>query len=894
MRGGRAPHQAATVPRTVPCRAAKAVPAAALSAAAALAVAAGALLAAAAHAPAPGVAPRSYVPSAPRFAATLSAQALQVRFTRAGAQLHAGTTSLSLRLAAVRDGGTTETLAPVAPITAPRATEYVRPAISEWYVKRAHGLEQGFTVARPPRAHAVAARLDLGVAVGGNARLSISRSGASVLLGGPRGVRLRYGQLRASDASGRELPSRLSLRAGEIVIGIDTAGARYPLRIDPYVQLQPMILPGGEESVAGALGTTLAISGDGDTAVAGATRNDGAAFVFARPEASAAWARQGVKLVGVRENHRETQHLCTDELLEPSGCGFGASIALSSDANTALIGSPLEQAPCETGQCPLQGAAFVFTRSPGGVWAEQQRIVVGTAEESPGGRFGRAVALSADGNTALIGAPDSRGSAGAAWVFTRAGGHWSQQGPELVASSEAGPGHFGYAVALSADGASALIGAPADASDLGSAWSFTRSGEAWTPSGKLAAGAAESGPGHFGFSVALSAAGELGVVGGPASAANRGGAWSFAHTGAGWGGPETLTPLNRVDKAEFGYAVALAAHSSTALVGGPGDRLGKGAAWAFARVGAGWAGFSQKLTAPQAEEASNAGFGTSVGLSADGASALIGGPSEDDGNGVLWAFQRSGEGGGGGGQGPPPEVRSVKPREGPSGGGTVVTVIGANLAQATAVTFGGAPAVAETSSNEKLTVIAPPHAPGVVDVVVTANGSVSALNAHDQFTYTGEGGQPAPAPESPPQPPGSGAGTPSLSALPFGPSAAPAHCAASAPAKSITVNSKNRAVVKLVLGGLGTCRGRVSLAIRKAIAHHRAKLVTIASVSFSLPAGRTVSLSLALNKLGRSLLHAGHGKLNARLTVLKLSPAPAFARSASVRLGVAHKSTAKH
>jgi hypothetical protein len=825
------------------------------------------------------------------------ASTLQVRFTPSGAQLHAGPARVSLRLSGVGGAGAAEALPAATPHSSPRATEYLHPEIAEWYIHGARGLEQGFTIARPPHRTSSSGRFELHVQAAGNVRPSMSRSAASVILSGPGGVRLRYGELRSTDANGRNLPSRLSLRGGEIVIGVDAARARYPLRIDPFVQLQPMIRPEGEESVAGALGTTLAVSGDGDTALAGATRNDGAAFVFARPERAAPWARQGQKLVGLRENHRVTEHLCEEEAGEPQGCGFGAGVALSTDGNTALIGSPLELAPCEGGvECAQQGAAWVFTRSTGGVWTEQQRIVVGGAEESAAGRFGRSVALSGDGNTALIGAPGDGGHAGAAWVFTRSGGHWSQQGSKLVAPTEAGPGHFGFALALSAAGTSALIGAPADASNTGSAWSFTRSGTTWAPSGKLVAGPAESGEGHFGFSVALSAGGELALVGAPADTAGRGAAWSFAHTGAGWGGAETLTPLNELDKGEFGYAAALAGDGSVALVGGPGDHLNNGAAWAFTRAGSGWAGFSQKLIAPAAEAEAKAAFGAGVGVSADGANALVGGPAELDGNGALWAFGQNDESGGGGVGASSPEVKSVTPREGPSSGGTRVTVGGSNLAGTTAVSFGGALATLEKSSNRALTVIAPAHAPGVVDVTVTANGNTSAVDARDRFTYTGgEGTQRPPGPEPSPEVLGAIAGAPSLSAMPFVQHAAPGpHCTASAPAKSITMNSKSRAAVKLVLAGAGTCRGRVTLAIKKAIAHHRPKLVTIASASFSQPAGRTLSLSLALNKLGRALLRARHGKLTASLTLLKLSPAPVAAHTSSVRLSAAHQSTAKH
>ena len=56
---------------------------------------------------------------------------------------------------------------------------------------------------------------------------------------------------------------------------------------------------------------------------------------------------------------------------------------------------------------------------------------------------GWSVALSADGNTAIVGGPhDGFPSLGSAWVFTRANGVWSQQGPKLVGSGIVVNGFF--------------------------------------------------------------------------------------------------------------------------------------------------------------------------------------------------------------------------------------------------------------------------------------------------------------------------------------------------------------------------------------------------------------------------------------------------------------------
>jgi hypothetical protein len=113
----------------------------------------------------------------------------------------------------------------------------------------------------------------------------------------------------------------------------------------------------------------------------------------------------------------------------------------------------------------------VFTRS-GGAWTQQGSKLTGSGE-SGAGDFGYSVALSGDGNTALIGGYKDNSFVGAAWGFTRSGGAWTQQGSKLTGSGESGAGWFGVSVALSSDGNTALIGGPGDNSWVGAAWVFT-------------------------------------------------------------------------------------------------------------------------------------------------------------------------------------------------------------------------------------------------------------------------------------------------------------------------------------------------------------------------------------------------------------------------------------
>ena len=72
------------------------------------------------------------------------------------------------------------------------------------------------------------------------------------------------------------------------------------------------------------------------------------------------------------------------------------------------------------------------------------------------------MALAANGNSGLIGGPGDDSFIGAAWVFTRSGSAWTQQGSKLTDNGQGTDGpRFGHSVALSANGNTALIGGPA-------------------------------------------------------------------------------------------------------------------------------------------------------------------------------------------------------------------------------------------------------------------------------------------------------------------------------------------------------------------------------------------------------------------------------------------------
>ena len=542
------------------------------------------------------------------------AQRLAESFTASGASISAGHTRVGLSLAAVGYGSSLTAVGPAAPSSRANRVSYARPGITEWFTNGPLGLEQGFTLTRPPGARA-GGPLTLAVRLSGNTRASLGLAG-TVLLRRAGDAAFRYDGLSAFDATGRRLRSWLGLDGGRLLIHVDARGARYPLRVDPLVQ-QGSKLTGSGESGEGDLGWSVALSADGNTALVGAPTDNGsvgAAWVFTR--SGTTWTQQGSKLTGSGE-------VGTQE--------FGEGVGLSADGNTAIIGGPRGNGV---------GAAWVFARS-GGVWTQQGPKLTAKGESGPG-EFGYRVTLSSDGNTALIGAPGDNGEVGAAWVFTRSGTTWSQQSPKLTGAGHVGAGFFGVGLALSADGNTALIGATDDNGATGAAWVFTRAGSTWTEQGPKLTAAGETAEGFFGEGAALSADGNTALIGGDRDNGEIGAAWVFTRTGGVWsqqGGK--LTAAGEIGEGRFGQSLALSADGTMAVIGAPRAGAGAGAAWEFRLVSGSWTQVEELSAGGEAGEGLFGGEGNAISLSADGTTALLGGAFDNGGVGATWAYVNS-------------------------------------------------------------------------------------------------------------------------------------------------------------------------------------------------------------------------------------------------------------
>ncbi|MCW8926065.1 MAG: FG-GAP repeat protein, partial [Xanthomonadales bacterium] len=379
-----------------------------------------------------------------------------------------------------------------------RRVTYHRGNISEWYVNRNDGLEQGFTLNDKPENYQADQPVQVNLSLDGNVQPHWVDEGQTLgFYDGDQRKVFNYSKLIAHDATGQNLPATMQLADGQIILEVDTADAAWPVTIDPLFSTETKVTGVDSDATAGDdFGFSVAL--DGDTALIGSylddsfgMTNDGSAYVFVRTQTS--WNLQGKLLPSPTV----------------TGSSFGVSVAL--DGDTALIGAHFGGA----------GSAYVFTRTAS-TWSQQQKLT--GADSVSGDNFGWSVALADD--LALIGAWRDDGDVGSAYVFFRNTGAvncaetgtpdpWCQEA-KLLAADGVSNNRFGVSVALS--GIRALVGAhefDANVSpyNVGAAYVFeqnlaaancveTGTPDPWCQEAKLTAADAAEWDG-FGRSVAL-------------------------------------------------------------------------------------------------------------------------------------------------------------------------------------------------------------------------------------------------------------------------------------------------------------------------------------------------------------------------------------------------------
>lgn len=326
---------------------------------------------------------------------------------------------------------------------------------------------------------------------------------------------------------------------------------------------------------------------------------------------------------------------------------FGWRLALAADGDTALVAE--------------DDSAWVFVRS-GNTWSVQAQLSLG------GGLRGEisGVALSANGDTAVLAGP-SAPTPVAAWVFSRSAGTWSAQGTPLVPvdaqplppESRGESEDFASSVAISGSGNAVVVGANQDDKETGAAFVFERIEGAWSQSApKLTAAGGEpsadapSGEVSYATGVAVSADGSTVFVGDPTNGrvSNEspppGAVYVYGNANGAWVQRAKLVNAEPDRNGWYGSNVAVAADGSSLLVGSYGHQL-----IFFSSTASGWREEAPPPIPPYSETYIEGRPELFMALSADGTSAVASGPTEGDceeygfplcssGTRKVWEFDR--------------------------------------------------------------------------------------------------------------------------------------------------------------------------------------------------------------------------------------------------------------
>lgn len=506
------------------------------------------------------------------------------------------------------------------------------PDLSEWFINTPLGIEQGFYLKRGYHQRAVASEsavrsnFELHFKMGGDL-IPVQTANGLDFIDATGKVQMRYNQLLAFDANHQILPARFQLSGNRLRLCVETAGALFPVTIDPIFSTEQELIA-SDTAALDQFGDTVAV--DADTIVIGAplvnsgTATDaGAVYIFVRDPSTGVFTEQQ-KLTAA------------DAAAEDN---FGSAVDL--DGHTIVIGAPLRN----TGITLDTGAVYVFTRDPtiaNNPWTQQQKLTAADAEANDFLGF----SVHVEGHTIVVGAPrkdaGTANATGAVYVFTRDPDDqavpWTQQ-QKLTAADAAAEDQFGTSVSL--NGNTIVVGTPLDnlgtVFDAGSVYVFTRDQTVflnpWTQRQKLTASNARAGN-RLGTSVSIDA--NTILAGAPltdfAGFVDSGAAYVFTRESATANFSQKQILRARVAGSDSLFGASVLVDGPTAIMGAPGARFftatDAGAAYVFVResLSGDWRQ-QQELTGSSPEALAE--FGGAVGL--DAATTVIGAAKRNQG-----------------------------------------------------------------------------------------------------------------------------------------------------------------------------------------------------------------------------------------------------------------------
>jgi hypothetical protein len=269
------------------------------------------------------------------------------------------------------------------------------------------------------------------------------------------------------------------------------SGAVYLFRFDGSVWSQHAYIKASNTEAYDVFGIAVALSDDGATLAVGAEQEDSAATGINGDQQDNSSSRSGAVYVFELDGESWSQKSYIKASNNDPDDRFGSAVALGADGKTLAISSKWEDSAAfgvngdqtdnsitDNGWEYDIGAVYIF-RFTGLSWSQQAYVkpintaIYGGDVDLRGDRFGKAITLSADGNTLAVGAIFEDGAvrgidgsqqivsavtSGAVYLYHFNGNVWNTQ--SYIKASNAGGGDmFGYSVSLAADGKTLVVGA---------------------------------------------------------------------------------------------------------------------------------------------------------------------------------------------------------------------------------------------------------------------------------------------------------------------------------------------------------------------------------------------------------------------------------------------------
>ncbi|WP_061009432.1 hypothetical protein [Vibrio sp. CUB2] len=482
-----------------------------------------------------------------------------------------------------------------------------------------------------------------------------------------------------------ELNSLLSTNETYFVVASNKDGSQKSneVSIEPSALLNAIgLLKASNTDSNDNYGNAVAVSNDGSTIAVSAFKESGIAN---DPTANSA------ALSGAVYVYRKTNGIWNEVayLKAPNADDkdeFGYAIALSGDGNTLAV-STINEASSATGidgnqldnLAPASGAVYLYVNG-GSSW--QSQAYIKSSNSNLVDSFGFSVSLDSDGTTLLVGAPGESSSAqsisgdetdntgslsGAAYVFELQNSLWAQTA-YLKSTNSDKLDSFGYDVALSEDGLTAVVGSPGEDSNTtsvngnemdnssdnsGAAYVFVHNGTTWAQDSYLKASNSDS-EDQFGHSVDVNSDGTVIAIGAfneasdseingnesDNSTSGAGAAYLFYKSQAGWQQEDYIKAVNSDASDHFGSDVQLSSDGKALVVGAPNeasssqgldgdvqlnDASTAGAVYLFTDVEGTW---QQTEYIKSLNTDAGDGFGSVIAISGDGNTLIVGAKDE--------------------------------------------------------------------------------------------------------------------------------------------------------------------------------------------------------------------------------------------------------------------------